>query len=207
LKLEYAGIKSVGGLGEVPANQTKWLSKNYDITLLMPSHGVHFENSIRENLGLVESEVTFDISLPENEHQDMVSRKNLNLSYLKGHFNGIDIILIHGKDDYTSSIIDDPIVYAPNTLDGKIKLFSLGIKNYVQWIIQNNTDLIPDIVHCHDYHPIPSTFVLKQNLMEYNHNVATVFTIHLMTYPRYPIEFLWDCGIEDNQMTIFIGNE
>ena len=36
---EYAGVAKVGGLGEVPANQAKHLSKEFDITVFMPSHG------------------------------------------------------------------------------------------------------------------------------------------------------------------------
>ncbi|GAG96990.1 unnamed protein product [marine sediment metagenome] len=36
---EYAGIVKVGGLGEVPANQAKNLSTDFDITVFIPSHG------------------------------------------------------------------------------------------------------------------------------------------------------------------------
>ncbi|GAG06246.1 unnamed protein product, partial [marine sediment metagenome] len=36
---EYAGVAKVGGLGEVPANQAKHLSEQFDITVFMPSHG------------------------------------------------------------------------------------------------------------------------------------------------------------------------
>ena len=36
---EYAGIVKVGGLGEVPANQAKYLANDYEITVFIPSHG------------------------------------------------------------------------------------------------------------------------------------------------------------------------
>ena len=36
---EYAGIVKVGGLGEVPANQAKNLTKDFEITVFIPSHG------------------------------------------------------------------------------------------------------------------------------------------------------------------------
>ena len=36
---EYAGVAKVGGLGEVPANQAKYLSDQFNITVFMPSHG------------------------------------------------------------------------------------------------------------------------------------------------------------------------
>ena len=39
LSFEYAGIAKVGGLGEVPANQVKYLSKKYNVFVILPSHG------------------------------------------------------------------------------------------------------------------------------------------------------------------------
>ena len=36
---EYAGIAKVGGLGEVPANQAKYLVDKFDVTVFIPSHG------------------------------------------------------------------------------------------------------------------------------------------------------------------------
>ena len=39
---EYADIAKVGGLGEVPANQAKYLKNDFELTVFMPSHG-HIE--------------------------------------------------------------------------------------------------------------------------------------------------------------------
>ena len=36
---EYAGVAKLGGLGEVPANQARHLSEQFNITVFMPSHG------------------------------------------------------------------------------------------------------------------------------------------------------------------------
>ena len=36
---EYAGIVKVGGLGEVPANQAKYLKKDFEVNVFIPSHG------------------------------------------------------------------------------------------------------------------------------------------------------------------------
>jgi len=36
---EYAGIAKVGGLGEVPANQAKYLKNDFEVNIFIPSHG------------------------------------------------------------------------------------------------------------------------------------------------------------------------
>ena len=53
LSFECSGVVKVGGLGEVPINQSRELvKKGFDVSLVMPSHGVDKNSDLVENLGL-----------------------------------------------------------------------------------------------------------------------------------------------------------
>ncbi|MHA1727481.1 MAG: glycosyltransferase [Promethearchaeota archaeon] len=204
---EYAGIKKVGGLGEVPANQTKWLSERYEITLFMPSHGVHLNKEKAAKLELKAMDIEYKCKINALSVDIGDKEEDVHISFYEGEINGIKIILLAGKNKFSSKILNDPVVYSLKTLSGKLILFSLGMKHYMQQLIVKSPEKIPKIIHCHDHHPIPAMIAIRQKLLNVKRDVATVLTIHLLTFPRKSLIFLRTCGIEDNPMDIFTGDE
>ncbi|MFX1304829.1 MAG: glycogen/starch synthase, partial [Promethearchaeota archaeon] len=199
---EYAGIVKVGGLGEVPANQAKHLAKDYEITVFIPSHGQmqELEKTIKwekqpfncvgqinpSQLGINEPETTY------------------NISFYKSKINDVNIILLHGENPFTSKILDDKIVYNPDTLSGKICLFSIGMRCYIDFLIDTRIENLPDIIHIHDYHAVIPFIGIKQILAKNGLDVSSIITIHLLTWPRYTIDFYRTCGIDETPITIHL---
>jgi starch synthase len=211
---EFSGIVKVGGLGEVPANQTKWLSEshNYNITVFIPSHGVHKNKELMEKYSF--NEINFkcsgDLDALRFNLGDKTER--FNISFFEGKIdNSIKCVLLVGNNEFTARILNDPVVYSSRHLSGKILLFSKGMKYYIKKILDEKqsekTINIPKIIHCHDYHAVPAMIATRQQLLAKKLDVATVITIHLLTYPRQTLEFLWECGIEDVPMDFYIGDQ
>ncbi|MBD3350693.1 MAG: glycosyltransferase, partial [Candidatus Lokiarchaeota archaeon] len=203
---EFSGIIKEGGLGEVPANQTKWLANQYDITLFMPSHNIHKNKEKVDNLQLTKANLLYkdriDIAkfgLGENDEE-------IAISFYEGTLNNIDVVIIAGENEFASKILNDPVIYGPETLEGKFILFARAMKFYIQNLIEQNQDKIPDIIHCHDHHAIPAMINVRQQTSKTGKDVATVFTIHLLTWPRKNYDFMEACGIEDIPLDIYLSN-
>ncbi|MFX1500452.1 MAG: glycosyltransferase [Promethearchaeota archaeon] len=197
---EYTGIVKVGGLGEVPANQTKHLTNDYDITVFIPSHGQlemlgksHQLEKLPFNCVGQINPSHFGINDPETSY---------NISFYKTRINNVNIIILCGENPFTSKFIDDKIVYNPDTLSGKICLFSIGMRCYIDFLIDNSREKIPEIIHIHDYHAVIAFIGIKQILAKNGLDVASLITIHLLTWPRYPIDFFRTCGIDHTPITI-----
>ncbi len=199
---EYAGIVKVGGLGEVPANQAKHLANDYEITVFIPSHGqLHILEKTHELeklpfncVGQISSS-QFGMFEPETTY---------NISFYKLKINNVNIIVLHGENPFTSNFLDDKIVYNPDTLSGKISLFSIGMCCYVDFLIDNRKEDLPKIIHIHDYHAVIPFIGIKQILAKNGLDVASLITIHLLTWPRYPIDFYRTCGIDHTPITIHV---
>ena len=199
---EYAGIVKVGGLGEVPANQAKHLADDYEITVFIPTHGLiqKLEKTIKwekqpfncvgqikpSQLGINEPETTYKIS------------------FYKSKINNVNIILLHGENPFTNKLLDDKIVYNPDTLSGKICLFSIGMRCYIDFLIDNRKEDLPDIIHIHDYHAVIPFIGIKQILAKNGLDVSSIITIHLLTWPRYSIDFYRACGIDHTPISIHL---
>ena len=204
---EYAGIIKVGGLGEVPANQTKWLADQYNITLFMPSHGVHTNPDLRKKLNLMKLEFELKTNLNALKIGLGDTKEEIQIEFYQGAINGIHVILMVGKNDFSSNILNDPIVYSPESLSGKFVLFSLGMKFFISQTLENRPEDLPQIIHCHDHHGVPALMCCRQELLKVNKDVATVLTIHLMTWPRHNYDFLVACGVENTEFDVFVGGE
>ncbi|MFX1364234.1 MAG: glycosyltransferase [Promethearchaeota archaeon] len=199
---EYAGIAKVGGLGEVPANQTKHLANDYDITVFIPSHGQlemlrksHQLEKLPFNCVGQINPSPFGTNNPETSY---------NISFYKMRINNVNIIILCGENPFTSKFIDDKIVYNPDTLSGKICLFSIGMRCYIDFLIDNSREKIPEIIHIHDYHSVIAFIGIKQILAKNGLDVGSLITIHLLTWPRYPIDFFRTCGIDHTPITIHL---
>ncbi|MFW9818306.1 MAG: glycosyltransferase, partial [Candidatus Thorarchaeota archaeon] len=197
---EYAGIVKVGGLGEVPANQAKHLVNDYNITVFIPSHGqLHkLNNSLKwEKLPLncvgQINPTQFGINEPETTY---------NIAFYRSNINNVNIVLLHGENPFTNRFLDDKIVYNPDTLSGKICLFSIGMCCYIEYLIDKQKEFLPDIIHIHDYHAVIPFIGMKQELAKNGLDVASLITIHLLTWPRYGIDFYRICGIDQTPISV-----
>jgi starch synthase len=199
---EYAGIVKVGGLGEVPANQAKNLSNDFEITVFIPSHGQL--NNLRKK-GVWEK-LPFNcvgqidpIILGLNEPVS-----NYNISFYKSRIDNVNIILLGGENDFTSRYLDDSAVYNPDTLNGKISLFSIGIRCFIDYLIDNEKKFLPDIIHLHDYHSVIPFIGIKQEMKKNGLDFHSIITIHLLTWPRFDLDFYYACGIDQTPIKILL---
>ncbi|MCK5299402.1 MAG: glycogen/starch synthase, partial [Candidatus Heimdallarchaeota archaeon] len=171
---EYAGVAKVGGLGEVPANQAKYLSEQFNITVFMPSHGKVEDLKSKYTLEKLPLTCVGTINptlLGINEKE-----ANYNISFYKFKKEKVDIILLSGDNSFTSKFLDDDTVYNPNTIMGKIALFSLGIRCLVRYFIEKKGKFLPNIIHLHDYHVVLPFFGMKQVLARNGLKVASIIT-------------------------------
>ena len=199
---EYAGIVKVGGLGEVPANQAKHLVNDYNITVFIPSHGQL--TKIEKTYGCEKLPFNCVGQINPLELRLNEPETTYNISFYKSKIDDVDIILLHGENPFTIKILNDIIVYNPDTLDGKIGLFSIGMRCYIDYLIDNHTEELPQIIHIHDYHAVIPYIGIKQILAKNGLDVASLITIHLLTWPRYTIDFYHACGIDQTPITIHL---
>ncbi len=201
---EYAGIAKVGGLGEVPANQAKYLKDNFEITVFIPSHG-----QIERLKEITELEILpFTCKTQLNLTQFGISEPEgpCEISYYKCKINNVNIVLLSGENFLTSKYLDDNIVYNPDTFSGKLLFFSIGMRYYVNYLIANHRSDLPDIIHMHDYHVVIPFIGIKQELMKNGLDVPSIITIHLLTWPRYNIDFYYACGIDSTPIKVFLND-
>ena len=197
---EFAGVMKVGGLGEVPANQAKYIAELYDITVFMPAHGqveklnqkerieklpINYKGEINsDKFGLEESDETFDIS------------------FFKYKKENVTVILISGNNSFTSKFLDDPTVYNPDTIKGKVGFFSLGMKFLVNHFLHEYPESLPNIIHLHDYHVVFPYLSVKQLMENHEIFIPSIITIHLLTYPRIEKKFYKAWGIDDTAIRL-----
>lgn len=202
---EYAGIVKVGGLGEVPANQAKILVNHFNITVFLPSHGQI------ERLKKSEDLEKLSFNCVGRLDPALLGIKGIESSYKISFYrlklNGVNIILLSGENAFTRKFLDDNIVYNPDTFKGKLCLFSLGMKCYIEYLIDNKKEDLPNVIHMHDYHVVIPFIEIKQTLVKNGFDVSSIITIHLLTWPRYNIEFYYVCGIDDTPFKIRIENK
>ena len=197
---EYAGVAKVGGLGEVPANQAKHLANDFNITVFMPSHG-QLERLKREYrieklpLRCIGQMNPTLLGLDQSE-------ANCDIRFYRFKLDNVNVILLSGENSFTSKYLDDLTVYNPSTIKGKIALFSLGIRCFVNHFIEKDKKMLPEIVHLHDYHVVMGYLGMKQALTKKGLVVSSILTIHLLTWPRFEYNFYKLCGIDDTPVKI-----
>ncbi|GAH37490.1 unnamed protein product, partial [marine sediment metagenome] len=200
---EYAGVVKVGGLGEVPANQAKHLVEQFDITVFMPSHG-QLEN-LKKKFKLEKLQFTCVGQINPSFIGINEQEASYYISFYKFKMENVNIVLISGENSFTSKYLDDKTVYNPETIKGKISLFSIGIQCLVEFFIENNRSDLPEVVHLHDYHVVLPYIGMKQILAKNNLNVASILTIHLLTWPRFEYDFYRASGIDETVLELING--
>jgi glycogen synthase len=201
---EYAGIAKIGGLGEVPANQAKFLSTDFNISVFIPSHGrikelqskAHFSNISFKSEGKLRGSIFSDDNL---EHE-------YSISFYEMQVNEVNVVLLSGNNEFTRFYLDDQIVYNPDTIKGKILLFNIGMRDYFSFLLESESSKLPSLIHVHDYHPIISIIGIKQLLHSNNLAIPTIITIHLLTYPRFDLTFYKACKIDDEPFIVNLNS-
>ncbi|MHA1847561.1 MAG: glycogen/starch synthase, partial [Promethearchaeota archaeon] len=217
LTFEYGPAK-LGGLGEVPTNQVKHLQDDLDITVLMPAHGLvtshgNVSGSVDYQLEKIpitlEFKQAFDTfeneslaSVLRDEKDDVLVKVQLYKLIQEGVKSSV--LLFSGADNISRMILDDPIIYNNSGLKSKIALFSKSLLHYTKYLYENDKNSIPDVIHVHDYHPVPGMLATKQYLMENDMDVAVIYTVHLLTWPRFQMPFLEACGVKDKSISVFL---
>jgi len=199
LSYELAGIAHAGGLGEAVSGLARSLSQDYGlkVTVLLPSHGKHLDPVVRDAYNLREIS-TFIAS---------GSRRGTNgirYGFLSGAEDGsiddVDIVLIKGLDDPTAKWLDSPVLYDHNVTFEKMALFSQALRLYAEYLVSTgNRSQLPDLVHAHDWHMVPSGIALKQQLRANHFDVPLLFTVHLLSHVTLPWHYgseEW-CGVRD----------
>ncbi|MFW9773567.1 MAG: glycogen/starch synthase, partial [Candidatus Thorarchaeota archaeon] len=201
---EYAGIVKFGGLGEVPANQAKHLVEDFDVTVLLPSHG-QLER-LKENLEFKKLPITCIGLIEPSNFGIMEPESSYCISFYKFKIDNVNIILISGENSFTARFLDDKTVYNPNTIKGKICFFSLGIKCLIEYLIDKERRDLPNVIHLHDYHVVLPFISIKQVLTKNALETASLLTIHLLTWPRFDFKFYEVCGIDETPIKVRLSN-
>ena len=98
---EYAGIIKVGGLGEVPANQAKHLSNDFEITVFIPAHGQI--NKLKNNYYVEKLHINCQGKFNPSRLGLNESERSYNIAFYKIKINNTKVILIAGANPFTSN--------------------------------------------------------------------------------------------------------
>ena len=221
---EYAGVAKFGGLSEVSANQSRSLVNDpaLDLQIFMPSHGRHRELRDKLNLKpLLKPDGTklilrghFDPSYFGNIQDNSLSfakfQSYTDLGYFEveiwqGVLDDVPISLIVGINPISSRLLNDLEIYGYSTLNGKMALFSHVMREYIRYCIYEQPELIPDIIHIHDHHPVAALLCCRQELNLVGKDIRSIITMHLLTWPRRELPFFWKCGVNNEPMLVQIG--
>jgi len=206
LSFECAGIVKVGGLGEAVYNIAKHLAnRDLDVTLFIPSHGVHEKRDIKERLNLQSINIPITGHVRDRSFLPYRHPFTYKIGVQTGSLSGFRVVLFHGLNNATSSIFDEKTVYKSGVIEDKSLLLARGVSGYVDRLHDLGISP-PDVIHAHDYHAIPGAVLARQKLEGYNHRAALVLTIHLLSGTKCAWKYLgkgW-CGIEDMPHQVYL---
>lgn len=176
VSFEYSGIASLGGLGEAVKARAEILAgRGKSVTVLMPSHGRCYDETLRWRLAFR------DIGLIDCGYRRGVN--GLHYHYCIGAeeavVNGVRIILFKGVDEATRSILDEWSVYSK--VEEKASLLARAVKAYTR-----RSERLPDLVDVNDWHSVLAGVALKQEAERRGLAIPLVFTIHLSGSPSFP---------------------
>ncbi len=170
LTFESKRTVKIGGLGEVPPSLGEALvKKSHDVEIIMPSHGVILNNAF-------------------------TSKHKLSLVFEKENYKAYRV------DDITpphillsSNILDNKKVYDQDILYEKIRDYAKAVSIYAIHALKTNN--VPDIIHCNDWHTIPSLLILKTIL---GNKTRFLYQIHLLSHKRIT-------GLDPQSLGISLG--
>ena len=204
---ECAGIVKVGGLGEAVYNIAKNLAKQgSNVTLFMPSHGIQSKPAIKEKLNLQKVPFVARGRLTEKNLLPYKSAFRYEIGMFKAYLDGFNAVLFTGQNRASYGILDDPMVYRTDHIDDKALLLAMGISGYVE-NLKESRQLLPEIIHAHDYHAIPAAILAKQKTEISNGKPALVLTIHLLGGKKVSWTYLGEnwCGIMNKIHPVYLN--
>jgi len=204
LTFEYDGVIKLGGLGEVTGNQSKNLSDAFNFTVFIPSHGQTERLTSQRDFQKFSFKSTGNVKLANLGLSE--TEEIYKISYYNFDFNGVNVILLNGENEFSKKYLNDKSVYNPDTFNGKLFLYTLGVKSFIKHLISNEEKDLPKVIHLHDYHVVPSFITIKQELIKNKLDVSSIITIHLLTWPLYELNFIKACGIDETPITIRLKN-
>jgi starch synthase len=206
---ECAGVVKFGGLGEAVYNIAKNLAKReFNVTVFIPSHGIHKCTETREKLELRDAGLSITGKAKEKTFMPYRNPFTYDIGILKGRLDDFNVIIFCGSDKRTSQILDDSVVYRAERIEDKALLFARGISGFIE-----NMDALglapADIIHAHDYHAVPAAVLAKQKLIDRSLHPALMLTIHLLNEKKVSWTYLGEdwCGIRDRPHFVHFQGE
>lgn len=181
LSFEFDSIVKVGGLGEAVSLIARELSKRgFDVTVVMPSHGVAPPNFRKINIECRGSRYGTDgCEYP------------YDLDILEGFVDGVRVLIIKGASPSTSFVLDSwpPYRYA----EEKACLLTRAVRCIAQKFGY------PDLVHANDWHSAIAAIMLKIDAEIQGYALPILYQIHLRGSPSYPWHYASEqwCGLRD----------
>ncbi|RLG83446.1 MAG: glycosyl transferase family 1 [Thermoprotei archaeon] len=162
ITFESRNVRKFGGLGEVPPNLSKALiKKGINAKVITPSHG----------------KIAYFIK--EGHAKPIVSTVFNDKKITVYEVNSIDPphIIVSGN------LLEEQLIYSSSLWD-KIILFTKGIEAYAKKM--KEIGIFPDIIHCNDWHSIPSMVLLK--LFYETEDIYPVFIYHIHLLSKLKID-------------------
>ncbi|MCJ7649940.1 MAG: glycogen/starch synthase [Candidatus Lokiarchaeota archaeon] len=201
LTFEFAGVAKFGGLGEVPANQAKHLSDTHNITILMPSHGQ--VDRLKSKYEWIKLPISCEGEIDGLQLGLDTPKMYYQISFYQFMIGNLRIILLSGENPLSNFFLDDTTIYNPDTINGKICLYSHGMRCISNHIFRDQLiKYIPDVIHLHDYHVVLPFIALKQVFTKNKVEISSILTIHLLTWPRFGLDYYSTCGIDSSPIKI-----
>lgn len=172
LTFESKRIVKVGGLGEVPPSIGEALArKGYRVEVVMPSHGVVYRDDFVNSHEL-------EVVLEDKDN-------GYKIYYVKD-VNPPHILL-------SNRTLDHPEVYGDKVLHDKVIDYARLVSTYVKHKLRQG-DLLPNIIHCNDWHTVPVLLVLKRILK----SARFIYQVHLLSNKKIEeIDFNKIIGLRD----------
>lgn len=170
---EYLPIR-VGGLGEAVTSLAEALSKEDDVDLFVPSHGLTGTAPAAGGLDLQEY-ADFGITVGERLHPVRV---------YQARCRGVRLFLL------SNEVLDSPSVYHPPALfTSKMIHFTKALPGLVNLIIKREGRK-HDVIHVHDWHCVLAGALVKKYF-----RIPLVFTIHRLCREGIPAHKLAEVSL------------
>ncbi|MEM1645076.1 MAG: glycogen/starch synthase [Ignisphaera sp.] len=187
ITFEFSGIAKIGGLGEaVSLNARELVKKGYEVTIIMPSHGVTPQ-------GFKE----LDLECQGNRYGVDGAEYPYDLGFLKSVVDGINVVLVKGKSHRTSIVLDTWPPYS--YVSEKACLLARATRCFAQRYGY------PDIVHANDWHSALAATLLKIEAELQGYALPVLYQIHLRGSPSYPWHYASEhwCGLPNVSQRIW----
>ncbi len=170
---EYLPIR-VGGLAEAVTSLAEALSKEDDVDLFMPSHGLTGTAPGAAGLDL-QKYADFRITVGERLYP---------VSVYQARCRGVRLFLL------SNEILDSSSVYHPPSLfTRKMIHFTKALPGLVNLMIKREGRK-PDVIHIHDWHCVPAGALVKKYF-----RIPLIFTIHRLCRERIPARELAEVNL------------